>query len=120
MPEKFLPIGSVVLLKEGTKRLMITGFCVIAKDNSNKIYDYCGCLYPEGVISSDQTALFNHEQIDKIYYIGLNDDENNEFQKTLKELLKNNNNNTTSIKTTSDNNNTNKNTYDIPPIGPGL
>lgn len=116
MPEKFLPIGSVVLLKEGTKRLMITGFCVIAKDNSNKIYDYCGCLYPEGIITSDQTALFNHEQIDKIYYIGLNDEENTEFQKTLKELLKNN---TISKNPNTPNNNT-QNIDDIPPIGPGL
>ena len=28
MQEKFLPIGSVVLLKGGTKKVMITGYCM--------------------------------------------------------------------------------------------
>ena len=28
--EKFLPIGSVVLLKGGTKKAMVTGFCSVA------------------------------------------------------------------------------------------
>ena len=39
---KFLPLGAVVLLKNATKRVMITGFCSIRKDDPNdkKIYDY--------------------------------------------------------------------------------
>ena len=35
----FLPIGSVVLLKGATKKVMVTGFCSIPNNNKNKIYD---------------------------------------------------------------------------------
>ena len=35
MEEKFLPIGTVVLLKNGTKRLMITGFCAVEKEKED-------------------------------------------------------------------------------------
>lgn len=121
MQEKFLPIGTVVMLKGGTKRLMITGFCMYDKGNTQKMYDYCGCLYPEGTISSDQTALFNHEQIEKIYFIGLQDDEEKKFKEQLNELLANKEelNKAAAIAT----NNEKKDEFDprkVPPIGPGL
>lgn len=90
--EKFLPIGTVVMLKGGTKRVMITGFCSMEESKSEKIWDYSGCMYPEGFLSSNQTCLFDHEQIEKIYYLGLIDDEEEEFKKKLNELLKPNNN----------------------------
>lgn len=85
--EKFLPVGTVVLLKGASKRLMITGFCAFDKANSSKAYDYCGCLYPEGIISSDQLALFNNEQIDKVIFKGLSDEEEKKFKKTLTESI---------------------------------
>ena len=84
--EKYLPIGSVVLLKNGKKRLMITGFCVIPNDG-DKEYDYSGCLYPEGMLSSEEIAVFNHNQIEKVFSAGFSDDEEKEFKKKLKELL---------------------------------
>ena len=69
---------------------MITGFCSIDSDNREKMWDYCGCLYPEGVLSSTQSCLFNHEQIEKIYHMGLSDDEEEiRFKKNLEVLLKN-------------------------------
>ena len=48
--QKYLPIGSVVILKNGRKRLMITGYAQVDLEKKDKIYDYCSCLYPEGVI----------------------------------------------------------------------
>ena len=86
---KYLPIGTVVMLKGGKKRLMITGFCSMAKDNPSVMYDYSGCLYPEGVLSSDQTALFNHDQIAQVYYLGFVDDEEKKFKENLKNILAN-------------------------------
>lgn len=83
MKEKFLPIGTVCMLKGGKKRVMITGFCTVSDDDQKKLFDYSGCMYPEGVISSSKTLLFNHEQIDKIYYIGYSDEEDKEFKKNL-------------------------------------
>ena len=61
MKDKFLPIGSVVLLKGGKKELMITGYCIIANgqdpiDEVNhrvNMHEYSACTYPEGVINSD-------------------------------------------------------------------
>lgn len=80
---KFLPIGTVVLLKGGKKRLMITGFCSFDEEKKDKAYDYTGCLYPEGIISSKQMALFNHNQIEKIFYLGLRDEEEQKFKQKL-------------------------------------
>lgn len=85
--EKYLPIGTVVMLKGGKKRAMITGFCAVPGDDKTKVYDYSGCLYPEGFISSNQTLLFNHEQIEKIYHMGLIDEEEKNFKVKLNELL---------------------------------
>ena len=86
--EKYLPIGSVVMLKGGKKRLMITGFCAIPEEEPNQIFDYSGCMYPEGFLSSSQTGLFNHEQIETVYSLGFSDDEEKQFQVRLKELVK--------------------------------
>ncbi len=86
--EKFLPLGSVVMLKGASKRLMITGFCTMAADDeSGVMYDYSGCMYPEGVISSDRTAVFNHNQIEKVYHLGLVDEEEKTFKTKLVQLL---------------------------------
>ena len=68
---------------------MITGFCTVADDDKSKMYDYCGCLYQEGVVSSDKTLLFNHEQIAKIFALGYSDDEEKQFKNRLKEVLVN-------------------------------
>lgn len=80
--EKFLPIGTVVMLKEGTKRVMITGFCAIEGGDKRKIWDYSGCIYPEGFMDSKTTCLFDHDQINKIYHLGLKDDEEEKAFKT--------------------------------------
>ena len=51
--KKFLPIGSVVLLKESQKRIMIVG--VKQKQaNSDKVWDYSACLYPEGILDPEK------------------------------------------------------------------
>lgn len=86
--EKFLPIGTVAMLEGGTKRVMITGFCAIEGENRAKMWDYSGCVYPEGFLSSNQTCLFDHEQIKEIYHLGLVDDEEEKnFKKKLNELI---------------------------------
>ena len=87
MEEKYLPIGTVVMLTGGTKRVMITGFCAIQDSNKEKVWDYSGCIYPEGFLSSNQTLLFDHSQIEKIHYFGLIDEEEENFKKRLKEVM---------------------------------
>ncbi|EKN66657.1 hypothetical protein BABA_14407 [Neobacillus bataviensis LMG 21833] len=78
--DKYLPIGSVVLLEGGTKRVMIYGRRQ-QELNTKKIWDYIACLYPEGNINEQYMYLFNHDQIEKIYFIGYQDEEEFEFLK---------------------------------------
>ncbi len=85
--DKFLPVGSVVLLSGGKKRVMITGYVAVGKETGNKVYDYIGCLYPEGVISSDKNLLFDHNQISQVFYMGYVDDEQKGFSEKLKQLV---------------------------------
>lgn len=85
--KKYLPIGTVVMLKGGKKRAMITGFCAVAGEDKSKIFDYLGCLYPEGFISANKTLLFNHDQIDKVYHLGLIDEEETQFKQRLEEMM---------------------------------
>lgn len=87
MRNKFLPIGTVVLLKGGKKRAMITGFCSIAQENQEKIYDYSGCVYPEGYLSSNQVCLFDHDQIEKIFFVGFEDEEEIMFKDKLNKIV---------------------------------
>lgn len=84
---KYLPVGSVVLLQNGTKRVMINGFCTMDASKPDKIYDYSGVLFPEGSLSSDQTLLFDHEQIVRIDHIGLEDQEEREFKVKLATII---------------------------------
>ena len=91
MKEKYLPIGSVVLLTNGTKNVMITGYLPIDTEDDNKMYDYTGCLFPEGVIIDSETLAFNHDQIQQIVYEGLNNEESAAFINTIKNIANMNN-----------------------------
>lgn len=87
MFERTLPIGSVVLLKGANKRLMIIGYCKYKAGDDETIYDYAGCVYPEGFMSPETTALFNHEQIDKIFALGYQNRQRFEFEPKLQEAV---------------------------------
>lgn len=75
---KLLPIGSVVLLKESNKRVMIVGL-LQRQQETGKLWDYSACFYPEGIINPTELFLFNHDQIDVLYFIGFQDKEEVEF-----------------------------------------
>ena len=93
--DKFLPIGSVVLLKGGKRELMITSYCIMPTGEvydkngqvevNGQIYDYGACFYPEGMITSDQVFAFNHDRIDRICFRGYE----TENQKEISEILTN-------------------------------
>ena len=85
--EKYLPVGTVVMLKNASKRVMVIGFCIIPENDPDKVYDYLGCIYPEGIMDANQNLMFNHDQIDKIYHMGLEDEEEKTFKVKLKEVL---------------------------------
>lgn len=84
---KYLPVGTVVLLQNGSKRVMINGFCTMDASKPEKIYDYSGVLFPEGSLSSDQTLLFDHNQIVRVDHMGLEDQEEQEFKVKLAQIV---------------------------------
>lgn len=84
--KKLLPIGSVVLLKNSNKRVMIIG--VLQKQSgTDKVWDYSACLFPEGMINEHKLYLFDDEHIERLYFIGLQDAESLAFHKKLQEEL---------------------------------
>lgn len=92
MEKEFLPVGSVVILKGATKKVMVTGFCSIDQENADKVYDYNGCLYPEGIINSNELELFDNEQIDQVFFRGYEDEEELEYKKILCDVINEYNN----------------------------
>lgn len=92
--EKFLPIGTVVLLKGGKREIMITSYCIMPtgevydktgkiENPEKKVFDYGACFYPEGMVVSDQIFAFNHDQIDRICYMGYETDKQKELSKMI-------------------------------------
>lgn len=90
MKDRFLPAGSVVLLKGGSHKVMIVGFCSAAGVPERKLYDYIGVLFPEGLIKFDQNFLFDHKDIVQIFNVGYENDEAVQFNKHLKRFVANN------------------------------
>ena len=84
--KSLLPIGSVVLLNGGEKRLMICGR-VQTDVATGKTYDYSACFYPDGIISSKEMFMFNNENIRKIFFIGFQDGEEFAFRQFMEEQL---------------------------------
>ena len=81
-----LPIGSVVRLHDGEKRLMIIGIMQSDASGNGKEYDYLGILYPEGHIGDQFQYLFNQEDIEEVIFRGFEDDERVEFLNKLTNL----------------------------------
>ena len=73
--EKYLPIGSVVLLKNAKKKVMVIGYLGKGTNVNDKTFDYIGCMYPLGMIDSKKNLLFNHDQIEQFFYVGYVDNE---------------------------------------------
>ena len=85
--KQFLPVGSVVLLEGGDKRLVIYGIMQINPEDS-KLYDYIGCLYPEGYVGSEHNYLFNAEDVKKVDFLGFVDGEQQAFRAKLSEYFR--------------------------------
>ncbi len=86
--QMLLPIGSVVLLKNGIKKLMIIGVVPYDKEAPEQVYDYIGVLYPEGFLGDKTNFLFQHEDITDIVFRGYDDSERMQFVKFLNQVLK--------------------------------
>ncbi len=76
-----------MLLNGGKKKLMIVGFNIVAESKKNKIWDFAGCPFPEGLLSSDQIFLFDKNNIKEVCYLGLKDEEEDHFENIKRKIL---------------------------------
>lgn len=71
----FLPLGSVVRLNGGVKKVVIIARAVATQiGNEIKYFEYGGCLYPEGLLG-DAILYFNNEQINHVEFEGYADED---------------------------------------------
>ncbi len=84
--KKFLPLGSIVTLENGNKKLMICGRVQVYEENQ-QTYDYCACLYPQGIINPNELYLFNNDDVDTVYFVGMQDNEEFAFREYINEKL---------------------------------
>ena len=80
MFEGLYPIGSVVLIGDSKKRVMIVGLVQKSGEDENTIWEYSGVLYPEGYLGGDKMFMFNGDQITQIYALGYQDAEQLAFK----------------------------------------
>lgn len=83
-----LPIGSVVRLIGGTKNVMIYGVKQTDAESGQE-YDYISVAYPEGCIGNEGHYLFNHDNIEEVLFIGMNDGERQIFLEKLNNYYSN-------------------------------
>ncbi len=74
-----LPIGTVVMLKKGNKKLMIIGVKQMEAGNPDVVYDYIGVIYPEGYLGENAVFLFNHDAILDVVHEGYKNPEFDDF-----------------------------------------
>ena len=71
--KKYLPLGSIVYLENGTKKLVIVSRALVMRSGDGFLYfDYGGVPYPEGLVD-DKIAYFQHENIHKVVFEGYHD-----------------------------------------------
>ncbi|MFU2164751.1 DUF4176 domain-containing protein [Streptococcus pluranimalium] len=82
-----LPLGTVVILKGSTKKMMLIARLIAAPvDGQIYRFDYGACLYPEGLLG-DNLIYFNDEDILKVVHEGFQDEENEVMLENLRSTL---------------------------------
>lgn len=61
---------------------MIIGYKSKVSGN-DKVWDYSGCLFPEGVIDANKLFVFDDAQIERLFFLGLQDTESMTFLRVL-------------------------------------
>ncbi len=84
--KRYLPIGSVVLLKDSDKKFVIIGY-YYHDYLTEKTYDYCGCIYPIGVIPHGLGMCFNQEDVEKVIDLGFVTKNYEIYTNKLKEMI---------------------------------
>lgn len=76
--KELLPIGSVVRLKDGKKKVMVFGVKQTDKGTGEE-HDYIGVVYPEGNLGEELQFFFEHDKIEEVVFRGFEDQERENF-----------------------------------------
>lgn len=82
---KYLPLGTLVLVKKNICTLMIVGY--LANENE-KIKDYKAVYYPYGFQGMKLLVKFNHEDIVSIIHLGNKFEKQEEYNNFLNDRIK--------------------------------
>lgn len=86
--KNYFPVGSVVGVKDDSRRLLIVGRQLYSETNQ-VIRDYTALEYPNGFISADKKfILFDHKDIVITYHYGYVDEKEVQLDKILTEKSK--------------------------------
>lgn len=80
--KELFPLGTVVLLKEASKSLMIVGTTQMDEDGNE--FDYISVVFPEGYIDEETFFLFNHEDIESVLFVGCINVESQVYSQMMK------------------------------------
>ena len=86
MYKNMLPIGSVVRISGAVRLLMICGR-IVGRGEDDTLYDYVGCIYPEGVVDSESMFFFNRDAIEQVLFIGFQNEEELQFKSEILDNL---------------------------------
>lgn len=75
MNSRYFPIGTVVLLRGGSKKVMVIGYFGV--DAEGTAVDYMGVMYPDGFMDANTIIGFDGSQVQEIIYEGYRDVEQN-------------------------------------------
>jgi len=83
MHDKYLPIGTIILLKDNISMYMIVGYFNEKKDNAN---DYICVPFPYGLMAVDVLKNCKHDDIDSILFFGYKNDKYIEMNEKMKRI----------------------------------
>lgn len=85
----FLPVGSVVMLNNAIKKLVIIGIMQVkpSDDGTAVTYDYVGVPYPEGYMGPETGLLFQHDDIHEVISTGYTDNERALFLDVMQTIV---------------------------------
>ncbi|MEC2075120.1 DUF4176 domain-containing protein [Metabacillus fastidiosus] len=86
--KNYLPVGSVVGLKNDSRRLLVVGRQLYSETN-HVIRDYAAVNYPNGFTDAKEPfILFNNEDIELVYHYGYIDEKEMQLDELLTEAEK--------------------------------
>ena len=86
--EQILPLGSVIITREGHVPLMIVSRgSLYEEEDKIGYFDYCALVYPMGLIDDHEFVFFNKEDIESVLFIGYITKEEEDFAKKYDELI---------------------------------